>query len=139
MIEKRFVKYDKIFRDIFKELEKDDMTEDELTLYQAYISAHINLNLYILVKAKETTYDAENYILYYDPKDDIECIDYTIMYPVMEKMVDSLYFKTRKEKINEMYSLLFRLGLINIYEEVEERTEDEMISKLTRLFIDSYR
>ena len=136
-MEKEIKKFGKVFENLNVKEKSDDKFKYEckLSLYETYKLANIDLINLNIQKQDKTFFDLEKNILYYNEKDDLYFIEYELIYKVLEKMIDLLKFETREEKINIMFDLLYKAELIELDYEIVVYSEEEIISKLTKLFI----
>lgn len=136
-MEKEIKKIGKVFENLNVKEKSDDKFKYEckLSLYETYKLANIDLINLNIQKQDKTFFDLEKNILYYNEKDDLYWIEYELIYKVLEKMIDLLEFETREEKINIMFDLLYKAELIELDYEIVVYSEEEIISKLTKLFI----
>ena len=136
-MEKEIKKFGKVFENLNVKEKSDDKFKYEckLSLYETYKLANIDLINLNIQKQDKTFFDLEKNILYYNEKDDLYWIEYELIYKVLEKMIDLLKFETREEKINIMFDLLYKAELIELDYEIVVYSEEEIISKLTKLFI----
>ena len=136
-MEKEIKKIGKVFETLNVKEKSDDKFKYEckLSLYETYKLANIDLINLNIQKQDKTFFDLEKKILYYNEKDDLHFIEYELIYKVLEKMIDLLEFETREEKINIMFDLLYKAELIELDYEIVVYSEEEIISKLTKLFI----
>ena len=140
-MEKEIKKFGKVFENLNVKEKSDDKFKYEckLSLYETYKLANIDLINLNIQKQDKTFFDLEKNILYYNEKDDLYWIEYELIYKVLEKMIDLLEFETREEKINIMFDLLYKAELIELDYEIVVDSEEEIISTLTKLFIENNR
>ena len=140
-MEKEIKKIGKVFENLNVKEKSDDKFKYEckLSLYETYKLANVDLINLNIQKQDKTFFDLEKNILYYNEKDDLYFIEYELIYKVLEKMIDLLEFETREEKINIMFDLLYKAELIELDYEIVVYSEEEIISKLTKLFIENNR
>ena len=141
----RLLKFNFIFNLAFEDF-YDGLTSSEdiknydekMALYQLYIFSNICLVRNKIIEAKETSYDIDKRILYVNTEDEIEYVDYVILYAIIERLFKQIKYLNIKYKFVALYVIFYKLGLINVYSErILNGSEHIMISNFTKAVLAS--